>query len=164
MAPYSCTVLTCTTVHGHPSLFFIFIFLSFCHFLGSSHGTWRFPGQGSNRSFSHQPTPEPHSKAGCLTQGLNPQPHGSQSHSLTTVPRRELQGWLFLRLAGENLFPSSPLASRGLLDIFGIFFSLLMLMSAFLFTWYYPYDHVQIAPFDKNTSHIGLGSILMTSS
>ena len=35
------------------------LLLSFCHFLGHSHNTWRFPGQGSNRSCSHQPTPEP---------------------------------------------------------------------------------------------------------
>ena len=39
--------------------FFFFFFLSFCHFLGCSRGIWRFPGQGSNRSCSRQPTPEP---------------------------------------------------------------------------------------------------------
>ena len=30
-----------------------------CYFLGCTRGIWRFPGQGSNRSCSHQPTPEP---------------------------------------------------------------------------------------------------------
>ena len=70
---------------------FIFIFLFFglfvffccccycCYFLGRSRGIWRFPGQGLNRSCSHQPTPEPqqlgiraasatvHGNAGSLT-------------------------------------------------------------------------------------------------
>ena len=41
------------------SLFLFFFFLSFCYFLGRSHGIWRFPGHGSNRSRSHRPTPEP---------------------------------------------------------------------------------------------------------
>ena len=38
---------------------FFFFFLSFSHFLDHSYGIWRFPGYGSNRSCSHQPTPEP---------------------------------------------------------------------------------------------------------
>ena len=33
--------------------------LSYCHFLGHSCGMWRPPGQGSNRSCSRWPTPEP---------------------------------------------------------------------------------------------------------
>ena len=33
---------------------FIYLFLSFCLFLGRSHGIWRFPGKGSNRSCSHR--------------------------------------------------------------------------------------------------------------
>ena len=37
---------------------FIYLLLSFCHFLGRSHGIW-FPGLGSNWSRSHHPTPEP---------------------------------------------------------------------------------------------------------
>ena len=37
-----------------PSLFFFFFFL------GSHLGTWSFPGQGSNRSCSPWPTPQPH--------------------------------------------------------------------------------------------------------
>ena len=42
------------------SLFFcLFVFLSFCYFLGSSRGIWSFPGEGSNRSCSRWPTPEP---------------------------------------------------------------------------------------------------------
>jgi len=36
-----------------------FFFLSFCSFLGRSHGMWRFPGYGSNQSCSPCPTPEP---------------------------------------------------------------------------------------------------------
>ena len=64
---------------------FFFFFLSFCLFAFSratSHGIWRFPGEGSNWSYSRQPTPEPrqlgirvasatyttaHSNAGSLT-------------------------------------------------------------------------------------------------
>ena len=45
----------CTTA-GTPSIFFFF--LSFCHFLGHSHGIWRFPVEGSYRSCSHRPTPQ----------------------------------------------------------------------------------------------------------
>ena len=43
------------------SFFFLFFFLSylFAIFLGRSHGIWSFPGQGSNRSCSRWPTPEP---------------------------------------------------------------------------------------------------------
>ena len=68
-----------------PILFFSF--LSFCHFLGCTRGIWRFPGQGSNRSCSQQPMPEPqhhqiraasatyttvHSNAGSLTHWVKP--------------------------------------------------------------------------------------------
>ena len=34
--------------------FYYYYFLSFWHLLGHSRGTWRFPGQGSNRSCSCQ--------------------------------------------------------------------------------------------------------------
>ena len=34
-------------------------FFFFCLFQGCSHGTWRFPAQGSNWSCSHWPTTEP---------------------------------------------------------------------------------------------------------
>ena len=40
-------------------LWVFFLFLSFCHFVGHSGSIWRFPGQGSNQSCSHQPMPEP---------------------------------------------------------------------------------------------------------
>ena len=58
------------------------LLLLFCHFLGCTRGIWRFPGQGSNWSCSHRPTPQPqqrgiqtasatystaHSNAGSLT-------------------------------------------------------------------------------------------------
>jgi len=46
-------------VHSGSLFIYLFIFLSFCHFLGRSRGIWRFPGQGSNWSYSHWPTPEP---------------------------------------------------------------------------------------------------------
>ena len=42
--------------------FFLFLFLffsSFCLFQGRTCGMWRFPGQGSNRSCSCRPEPEP---------------------------------------------------------------------------------------------------------
>ena len=76
-----------------------FYFLSFCHFLGHPYGTWRLPGQGatatrdpskprlqSTPQLTATLDPQP-TKQG---QGLNPQPHGSQSDSLTTAPRQEL--------------------------------------------------------------------------
>ena len=41
-------------------IFLFIIIIIFCYFLGRSHGIWRFPGQGSNRSCrSNRPTPEP---------------------------------------------------------------------------------------------------------
>ena len=79
--------------------FFFFFFLSFCHFQGRSHGIWRFPGQGSNWSYSLRPMPQPQQRripAASATfttadgQGSNPQPHGSQSDTLTTEPQQEL--------------------------------------------------------------------------
>ena len=39
--------------------FMNYLFMSFCLFQGRSHGIWKFPGQGSNRSWSNWPTPEP---------------------------------------------------------------------------------------------------------
>ena len=41
------------------SFFFFFFFFSFA-FWGCIHGTWKFPGQGSNCSYSCRPTPQPH--------------------------------------------------------------------------------------------------------
>ena len=37
---------------------FVCLFVCFC-IQGHTHGIWRFPGQGSNQSCSHQPTPQP---------------------------------------------------------------------------------------------------------
>ena len=86
------------------SISFFLSFFIFCLFQGHSYGIWRFPGQGSNVSCSHQPMPEPqplriraesktyttaHSNIGSLTargRGQNPQPHSSQLDSLTTEP------------------------------------------------------------------------------
>ena len=53
--------LLCKTVQTHlcVCLFIYLLIQSFCLFLSRSHGIWRFPAQGSNRSCSHQPTPEP---------------------------------------------------------------------------------------------------------
>ena len=79
----------------------------FCFaFQGHTHDIWKFPGQGSNRSYSCWPMPQPQPQpqpqqcriqdvsvtytpaqgnAGSLSpdrgQGSNPQPHGSQSDS-----------------------------------------------------------------------------------
>ena len=46
-------------VLGKRQAFCFVLFLSFCYFLGRSHGIWRFLGQGSNRSCGQWPTPEP---------------------------------------------------------------------------------------------------------
>ena len=40
------------------SLFYLFI-LSFLSFEGRTNSIWRFPGYGSNQSYSRQPTPQP---------------------------------------------------------------------------------------------------------
>ena len=65
----------------------IILFLFFCLFQGHTRGIWKFPGQGSNRSCSHRPTPEPqqhsiqamsvtyttaHGNAGSLTHPVRP--------------------------------------------------------------------------------------------
>ena len=41
------------------AFFFFFFFFFFCLFWCSTHGIWRFPGQGWNRSCSHRPMAEP---------------------------------------------------------------------------------------------------------
>ena len=79
---------------------FFFSFWVFLPFLGLLRPHMEVPR--SNRSHSHWPTPEPQqwptpqlmatldpwpTEQG---QGSNPQPHGSQSDSLTTVPQWEL--------------------------------------------------------------------------
>ena len=38
---------------------FVFLFLCLLSFQGHTHGIWRFPGQGLNRSYSCRPTPQP---------------------------------------------------------------------------------------------------------
>ena len=82
------------------ALVLLFSFFFFFSFQGHICGTWSFPGQGSNQSYSCRPTPEPqqgqiqavsatyttaHGNARFLTheRGLewNLQPHGSQSDS-----------------------------------------------------------------------------------
>ena len=74
---------------SHVSFFniFIYLFMSFCYFWGHSRSIWRFPGQWSNRSCSHQPMPQPqqlgirassatytiaHGNAGSLTHWARP--------------------------------------------------------------------------------------------
>ena len=46
----------------YSGVFFVcFCFLLFCAFLkGHTRGTWKFPGDGSNWSYSPWPTPQPH--------------------------------------------------------------------------------------------------------
>ena len=89
--------------------FNLFFFSSFCLFQGHTCGILRFLGQGSNQCCSRQPTSQPqqrriraksatyttaHRNAGSSTHwarpGIEPQPHGPQSDSLTTEPGREL--------------------------------------------------------------------------
>jgi len=95
-------------------IFLIFIFWSFCYFLGHSHGIWRLPGsmrtclrQSHSNSGSEpclQPTPQLTATQDCypIEQGRGPnlQPHGSLSDSLTTAPRRELPGDFFNGIVG----------------------------------------------------------------
>ena len=74
-------------------------FLSFCHFLGRSCSIWRFPGQGSNWSCSHQPMPEPQQRwiraasatyttASQQCRIVNPQSKGRDQTRNLMVPSR----------------------------------------------------------------------------
>ena len=71
---------------------------SFFAFYGCTQGMWRFPGQGSNRSYSCRPTPQPQQ---CRI--LNPLSEARDgTHNLvvpvgfvSAVPRWELLGWGF---------------------------------------------------------------------
>ena len=85
----------------------VFCFLFFV-FQGCTCGIQKFPGQGSNQSYSCQPTPQPcriqdtsvtyttapgNTRSFIPTeqgQGSNLYPHGSQSGPLTTEAQREL--------------------------------------------------------------------------
>ena len=91
------------------TLFFLFLSF-FVLFQGHTSSIWRFPGQGSNSSYSCRPAPQPQQRGiwarVCKPtpqlmatpdpkptergQGSNPHPHGSSSDSLTTAPQREL--------------------------------------------------------------------------
>ena len=54
--------LICSYSGGSPASCFVFLFCFFSAFFGGgahTRGTWRFPGQGSNRSCSYWPTPQP---------------------------------------------------------------------------------------------------------
>ena len=72
--------LLLTSPHGHPtgmssmgtviSIPNLFFFPVFFFFLGSTLAIWKFPGEGSNWSYSFGPTPQP-------------QPHGIQVVSVT---------------------------------------------------------------------------------
>ena len=87
---------------------FFFFFLSFiCYFFGPLPRHMEAPRLGVAPEPSRQPTPEPHPQpTPQLTatpdrqptehrQGPNPQPHGSQSDTPTTAPRRELPVYIF---------------------------------------------------------------------
>ena len=58
-------------------------FFSFFSFQGHTHGIWRSPSQGLNRSYSCWPAPQQHRVLNPLSrgQGSNLQHHGSQSDS-----------------------------------------------------------------------------------
>ena len=81
-------------------LCYLFIFLSFCHFLGRSRGIWSFPGYGSNRSCTHWPTPEPQQRgiraafASYTTAQGNA---GSLTHWARTG-NKPVSSWMLVRL------------------------------------------------------------------
>ena len=121
--PVSVLVLGCWQ-HPHPACpemqqaigFFFFFFFAFA-FYGLTCGIWRFPGKGSNRSYSCWPTPRPQQRriqdasATCTiahgnAQSLNPprsrpgielQPHGSWSDLFLSFDRNSswLSSWLY---------------------------------------------------------------------
>ena len=57
------------------SIFQIFFF--FCLFEGHTHSIWRFPGQGSNQSCSHQPTAQPQQHQILAASATYPTTHGN---------------------------------------------------------------------------------------
>ena len=99
-----------------------------------------------------------------------PTPNGSSSEIYCLVDlearrpgSRGQQAWFPSRMGRKNLFSASPLASGGLLAIFGVLrliYRSIALIPAFIFTWPPPCRHActQMPPFHKDISHIGLGA------
>ena len=86
-------------------------------------------------------------------------------------PRSGYQhGWFLLEPLRENMFHAFPLVSGGLLTIFGgsLACRCITLISVFINTCLSLSVHVwlcvPISPFYRDTSHIGLGPVLMASS
>ena len=103
-----------------------------------------------------------------LNRALKPSGSSSEIYCLIGLearrPRsRGQQAWFPLRTGGKNLFSASPLASGGLLAIFGVLrliYRSIASTPTFIFMWPPPCRHVctQIPPFQKDISHIGLGA------
>ena len=93
-----------------------FFFFSCFFFKGHTYGIWRFPGYGSNQSYSCWPTPEPqqcqiwatsvmyttaHSSAVSLTHwgrpGIKPTTTWFLVGFVSAVPQRELQSLHFIK-------------------------------------------------------------------
>ena len=64
---------------------YMYIFSSFCLFQCRSRGIWKFPGQGSNWSCSHLPTPQPQQHGIQATSANTTTAHGNAG-SLTHWP------------------------------------------------------------------------------
>jgi len=73
-ANWQCKLIEAWTLLSLGSIFF---FLSFCHFLGCSHGIWRFPGYGINQSCSCQPMSEPEQRRIWATSVTYTTSHGN---------------------------------------------------------------------------------------
>ena len=111
-ANYFAIVSNCISLLFRMSSFLFFVFC-FCLFratpavYGGSQARVQMRAVADNLHQSHsnagskprlRPTPQPR-QCRILTkrgQGSNPQPHGPQSDSLATEPRRELLGWIVL--------------------------------------------------------------------
>ena len=90
--------------------FSFFLFLSFCHFFGHSRGIWRLPGEGSTRSCSRRPTPEPQQRGIRAASATYTTAHGNAG-SLTHWARAGTEpatSWFLVRFFNHCTTTGTP--------------------------------------------------------
>ena len=84
----------------------------FLVFLGScTWGIWRFPGEGSNRSWSCRPTPQPQQRGIRATSATYTTAHGN-ARSLTRYMRPGIEpgsSWILVRFVSDWATTGTPL-------------------------------------------------------
>ena len=102
-----CPLNICTYFLPSCGLSFFFFFF---HFLGRSHGIWRFTGWGSNWSHSHRPTPEPQQHRIRATSATYTTPHGN-ARSLTHWARAGIKptiSWFLVGFVNHSAMTGTP--------------------------------------------------------